>query len=189
MIEDIISEIFLEFEVELDKAVDYLKTEYQIMRAGRANPHVLDKIMINYYDTMTPINQLANISVQDARMIVISVWDTAIVKDITKAIATSDIGINPSDDGKIIRMVFPSLTQERRVEMTKVLKKLAEDAKITCRNARRDCLEELKKLKKNSEISEDMYASLEKDVQKTLDPYIEKIDRMQSEKEKEIMQV
>ena len=189
MTEETISDLFLEYEIELDKSIEYLKNEYQSMRAGRANPHVLDKILVNYYDTPTPINQLANVSVQDARVLAISVWDARAVKDVVKAIAASDLGINPNDDGKIIRLVFPPLTEERRRDMVKSVKKLAEDAKVTCRNARRDIIEEIKKLKKNSEISEDEATSYEKDIQKKLDAYTVKIDGLSQEKEKELMQV
>lgn len=189
MIEEQVAEYFFDYEVALDKAVSYLKNEYLSMRAGRANPHILDKIFVNYYDTPTPINQIANISVQDARVLAISVWDASAVKDVIKAISTSDIGINPTDDGKVIRLVFPQLTEERRIDMTKTIKRLAEEAKITCRNARRDIIELLKKHKKNSEITEDMLASYEKDVQKTLDVTTDRIEKMQVEKEREIMQI
>lgn len=189
MIEDQIAEYFFEYEVELDKAVSYLKNEYLSMRAGRANPHILDKILVNYYDAPTPINQLANISVQDARVLCISVWDSNAVKDVIKAISASEIGINPTDDGRIIRLVFPPLTEERRIEMTKTIKRLAEEAKVSCRNARRDVIELLKKHKKNSEITEDMMASYERDIQKTLDATTDKIEKLQVDKEREIMQV
>lgn len=184
-----IEEFFFEFEDELEKVIKYLMTEYQSMRAGRANPHVLDKIYVNYYGTQTPINQMANISVQDARMLVINVWDISAVKDVVKAISASDIGITPNDDGKIIRLVFPTLTEDRRKEMTKTVKKLAEDAKVSCRNARRDCLDSIKNLKKNNLISEDMYGEFEEKVQKILNPATAKIDALEDDKEREIMRV
>lgn len=189
MDQDLISELFLEFEDNLDKAVNHLKNEYAGMKAGRANPHVLDKVLVNYYGVPTPLNQISNISVQDARVLAITLWDASLIKEALKAIQASDIGITPNDDGKIIRLVFPSLTEERRREMVKDIKKMGEDAKVITRNARRDILDELKKLKKDSEITEDELASYEKDVQKTLDGAISKIDKAMEDKEKELMQV
>lgn len=187
--EELITELFMNFEDALDKAVSHLQNEYQGMKAGRANPHVLDKIMVNYYGTPTPINQTSNISVQDARCLAISPWDSSLVKEIVKAITASDLGITPNDDGKIIRLIFPALTEERRREMVKEIKKMGEDTKVIARNARRDILDEFKKLKKDSQITEDEQASYEKDVQKTLDASISKIDLMMVNKEKELMQV
>lgn len=189
MDEQLISELFLEYEENLDKAYNHLKQEYQSLKAGRANPHVLDKILVEYYGVPTPLNQIANISVQDARVLAISLWDTNCLKDALKAILASDIGITPSDDGRIIRLVFPALTEERRKEMVKEIKKLGEDTKIIARNARRDILDEIKKLKKDSQITEDEQASYEKDVQKSLDAVVAKIDKAIDDKEKELMQV
>lgn len=186
---EIIDEIFLEYEEELEKATNHLKSEYLTIRAGRANPHVLDRITVDYYGTQTPLAHVSNIMVQDARMLVISPWDQSLVKEINKAILASDLGLNPADDGRVVRLSFPALTEERRKELVKGAYKVAEETKIACRNARRDALEQLKKLKKDGDISEDEMASYEKDVQKTLDKEIAKIDAIASDKEKEIMQV
>lgn len=189
MEEEMIAELFLEFEESLEKAINHLKTEYQSLKAGRANPHVLDKILVNYYGVPTPLNQISNISVQDARVLAISLWDASLIKETVKALNASDLGITPSDDGKIIRLVFPALTEERRREMVKDIRKMGEDAKVITRNARRDILDELKKLKKDGKLSEDDLASYEKDVQKTLDSTVAKIDKAMDDKEKELMQV
>ena len=176
-------------KTELEKAQNHLDEEFASIRAGRANPKILDKIMIDYYETPTPINQIAGISVPEARMIVISPWDHTQLKPIVKAIQTSDIGITPMDDGKVIRLIFPALTEERRKEIAKSTHKLAEDAKITARNARRDAMEVFKKLKKDGEISEDMLPVLEKDVQGKLDDFVAEVDRLLAQKEKEILQI
>lgn len=189
MEEEIISELFLEYEDALEKAANHLKNEYQSMKAGRANPHVLDKILVNYYGVPTPLNQISNISVQDARCLAISLWDASLIKETTKAIVASDLGITPNDDGKIIRLIFPALTEERRRDMVKEIKKIGEDTKVIARNARRDILDELKKMKKDGSISEDDLSSYEKDVQKTLDGAVAKIDKLMEDKEKELMQV
>ena len=181
--------IFMEYDEELNKAIKHYESELAAVRAGRANPKILDKILVDYYGTPTPIGHMANVSVPEARQIMISPWDVSNVKNIVKAIMASDLGITPTDDGKIIRLNFPMLTEERRRELVKSTKKLVEDTKVVCRNARRDAIEELKKLKKDGEISEDVEASLEKDVQKKLDELSAKIDKMMDEKEKEIMQV
>ena len=181
--------IFMEYDEELSKAVKHYESELASVRAGRANPKILDKILVDYYGTPTPIGHMANVSVPEARQIMISPWDVSNVKNIVKAIMASDLGITPTDDGKIIRLNFPMLTEERRRELVKSTKKLVEDTKIVCRNARRDAIEALKKLKKDGEISEDIEASLEKDVQKKLDEVSAKVDKMMDEKEKEIMQV
>ena len=186
---EIIDELFLEFEDKNEKAIAHLKSELQTVRAGRANPHILDKITVDYYGAPTPLAHVSNISVQDARQLVISPWDISLVKEINKAIMASDIGLTPSDDGRVIRLNFPALTEDRRRELVKSTRKTAEDTKVICRNARRDILDELKKLKKDGDISEDDLASYEKDVQKTLDVACNKIDAMMDEKEKEIMQV
>lgn len=186
---DNVSMIFMELEDELQKAVSHYEGELASVRAGRANPHILDKILVDYYDTPTPINHIANISVPEARQIVISPWDITNVKAISKAILASDLGITPTDDGRVIRLNFPMLTEERRRELVKNTKKLVEDTKIVCRNARRDAIEALKKLKKDGEISEDEEASYEKEVQRLLDETCLKVDKLMDEKEKEIMQV
>lgn len=181
--------IFMEYNEELEKAKKHYEGELASVRAGRANPHILDKILVDYYGTPTPINHIANVSVPEARQILISPWDITNVKNISKAILASDLGLTPTDDGRVIRLTFPMLTEERRRELVKQTKKLVEDTKVICRNARRDAIEALKKLKKDSEITEDEEASYEKEVQKILDEQSAKIDKMMDEKEKEIMQV
>ena len=167
MLEDIngYEENILVCEENMEKKIDWLKSELLTIRAGRANPHMLDKILVNYYGTMTPINQMANIAVPEARMITITPWDMSQVKEVTKAIQNSDLGINPSDDGRVIRLVFPMPTEERRRELVKTAKKIAEDARVGIRNERRDTLDIFKKMEKNKEITEDEYDSIEKEVQ------------------------
>lgn len=187
--DDYIAEMYMNYEEEQEKAVGHLKSEFLSLRAGRANPHILDKILVNYYGAPTPLNQISNISVQDGRVLVISLWDNNAMKETLKAISASDIGITPNDDGRIIRLVFPPLTEDRRKEMVKSIHKLAEETKVVCRNARRDILDAMKKLKKDSEITEDEYNSNEKEIQKTLDNYIDKIDKETNNKEQELMQV
>ena len=189
MEKEIIDEIFFEYEEELEKAHNHQISEYMVIRAGRANPHILDKITVDYYGIPTQIKQMANITVQEARILCISVWDASQVKNISKAIAASDIGITPSDDGKIIRLVFPQLNEERRKEIVKQIKKIAEDTKVAMRSARRDAMDKIKDLKKNGEISEDEQTSLEADVQKLLDSYTAKIDSTFATKEKEILEI
>jgi len=184
-----VSMIFMEYEEEINKAIKHYESELSGVRAGRANPHILDKILVDYYGTMTPIAHMANISVPEARQLLISPWDISNVKNIAKAILNSDLGLTPTDDGRVIRLNFPMLTEERRRELVKQTRKLVEDTKIICRNARRDAIEELKKLKKDGEITEDAESSYEKDVQKILDEKTAKIEKMMDEKEKEIMQV
>ena len=184
-----IDEIFMDFEMGLEKQIEHFKAELNNVRAGRANPHILDKILVDYYGTPTPLAHISNISVQDARILVISPWDSSLVKPISKEIMASDIGITPSDDGKVIRLAFPQLTEERRRELVKSTKKMAEDNKVVCRNVRRDALEELKKLKKDSIITEDDLAGFEKDIQKKLDSTTAEIDKIMQAKEVEIMQV
>lgn len=179
----------IEYEEGIEKAIDYLNSELGIIRVGRANPKILDKVMVDYYGTLTPINQMANISVPEARMMLISVWDISQVKAISKAIEAANLGINPSDDGKVIRLVFPALTEERRKEVVKDVNKLSESAKVACRNCRRDVLDEFKKMKKNNELTEDELSVLEKEVQKTLDSAIEKVEKLVQAKEKEIMEI
>lgn len=181
--------IFGEYDEALDKAVKHYDSELASVRAGRANPHILDKILVDYYGTPTPIQHMANVSVPEARQILIAPWDISNVKNISKAILASDLGLTPTDDGRVIRLNFPMLTEERRRDLVKQTKKLVEDTKVICRNARRDAIEELKKLKKDSEITEDEEAGFEKEVQKKLDEISAKIDKMMEEKEKEIMQV
>ena len=182
-------QVFENSENKMKKTVDALNNEYISLRAGRANPHILDKILVDYYGTMTPIAHMANISVPEARQLLISPWDVSNVKNIAKAILASDLGLTPTDDGRVIRLNFPMLTEERRRDLVKQTRKLVEDTKVICRNARRDAIDALKKLKKDSEITEDEEASYEKDVQKILDENTAKIEKLMDEKEKEIMQV
>lgn len=187
--EELVEELGLEYSEQLEKAYNHLLDEYQVIRAGRANPHILDKVMVEYYGVMTPINQMANIQVPEARMIVVSVWDNSQLKNVSKAISLADLGVNPTDDGKVIRLVFPALTEERRKELCKTVRKLLEEGKVAMRNARRDVLEKYKSLKKDSKITEDELAGLEVDVQKELDAIIAKSEKAASDKEKEIMEI
>jgi len=178
-----------EFKSDLNKAVEHHSNELLQIRAGRANPKIIERIMVDYYGTMTPISQMATISVPEARMILVSLWDISMLKTVAKAIEAANLGLNPSDDGKVIRLVFPQLTEERRKELVKDINKYTESAKVTCRNARRDVLDVFKKMKKDSTVTEDEMASLEKDVQKYLDDAVASIDKITSTKEKEIMEV
>lgn len=184
-----VKSLFEKLESKMVKSVDFFKEELGTVRAGRANPQILNKVMVNYYGTMTPISQMANISVPEARLLTISVWDQSALKDVTKAILASDIGITPSDDGKVIRLVFPQLTEERRRELVKQIKKSTEDAKVTIRNERRDAIEVLKRYKKDNILTEDDLADCEKDAQKLTDKFILEIERLFAEKEKEILEV
>jgi len=176
-------------EEKMKKTLGVLKNELNTVRAGRANPSILDRITVDYYGTPTPINQLASVSVPEPRVITIQPWDASILKEIEKEIQKSDIGINPNNDGKIIRLVFPVPTEERRKELTKVVKKYGEDAKVSVRSIRRDGLEQMKALKKNGEITEDDLKSAEKEIQNITDKYIDEIDKMIQLKEKEILEV
>lgn len=184
-----VKSVFDKYETQISKAVEHLKSDLLTIRAGRANPQILNKIVVDYYGTPTPLNQMANITVPDARTLMISLWDTSAIKDVNKAISASDIGINPSDDGKNIRLTFPQLTEERRRELCKLIKKTTEDTKVVLRNERRDILEAVKKLKKDNVITEDDVASFEKDIQKILDKAIENADKLFKDKEAEILEV
>jgi len=177
------------YVTKMDKTLQVLKEELAGIRAGRANPHLLDKITVDYYGSPTPIAQLANITVPEARQITIQPWDAKIVNDIIKAIQTSDLGLNPNSDGKVIRLIFPPLTEERRRELTKDVKKIGERDKVAIRQIRRDALEAFKKMEKNKEITEDDLKDAEKDIQKITDEYIDKIDQIVDAKVKEIMEV
>lgn len=176
------------FEEKMQKAFDFLLGDYQTIRAGRANPHVLDKLKVDYYGTPTPIQQVGNITVPEARMIQIAPWEKSLIRDIEKAIMASDIGITPSNDGSVIRLVFPELTEERRKELVKDVKKKGEDAKVAVRNIRRDANDSFKKLAK-TEVSEDEIKDLEDSVQKLTDKFIKDIDKAIEEKSKEILTV
>ena len=173
----------------IEKKLNYFKSELSTIKAGRANPNILNKITIDYYGSATPLNQVANISVPEARLLVISPWDVSMIKEINKAIQASDIGLTPNDDGKVIRLVFPILTEERRRDLVKQIKKQAEECKVQVRNERRDALTEAKKLEKEKVIAEDDLGTIEKDVQKIVDASINKIEELTADKEKEIMTV
>lgn len=184
------AELFIEvMKEDCDKAMGHLANEYNGIRAGRANPRILDKIRVEYYGAQTPLNQVANITVPEARIIAIAPWDASVRNEIIRAINMSDIGITPNDDGKVIRLVFPVLTEERRRDLCKDVRRLAEDTKITLRNARRSALDGIKKLKNDKVLSEDETALIEKEVQKILDEFTAKADRLSEEKEKEILTI
>jgi ribosome recycling factor len=176
-------------EEKMEKTIQVLKDELGSLRAGRANPSLLNKITVDYYGVQTPITQLANISVPEAKLIVIHPWDAKILQEVEKSIQKSDIGINPINDGKVIRLVFPALTEERRKELVKIVRKNGEEAKISIRSIRRDIIDSYKKQEKNSEITEDDLKDSEKDIQEITDSYIKEIDRLMEDKEKEIMEV
>ena len=176
------------YETKMQKSYNNLLEEYTSIRAGRANPHVLDQIRVDYYGAPTAIQQVANVSVPEARMIQIQPWEASLVKEIEKAIMMSDLGINPSDDGRVIRLVFPELTEDRRKELVKEVKKKAEGAKVAIRNIRRDANDAFKKLAKE-DVSEDEIKELEEQTQKLTDKYIKEVDQMVDVKSKEIMTV
>lgn len=177
------------YEEKMNKTLDNLQNEYAAIRAGRANPHVLDKIKVDYYGTPTPIQQVGNISVPEARMIQIQPWEKGLLKAIEKAILTSDLGINPTNDGNLIRLVFPELTEERRKELAKDVKKKGEAAKVALRNIRRDANDVFKKMEKSNEISEDELDLAEDKIQKLTDKMVEKVDKAVEAKTKEILTV
>ena len=176
------------FEDKMQKSYNNLLEEYTTIRAGRANPHVLDKVVVDYYCAPTPLQQVANISVPEARMIQIQPWESSLLKDIEKAILVADLGLNPTNDGKVIRLVFPELTEDRRKELVKEVKKKAEGAKVAIRNIRRDANDAFKKLAKE-DVSEDEIKELEEQTQKLTDKYIKEVDQMVDVKSKEIMTV
>ena len=180
---------FKDYARRMDKALEHLEEEFGAVRAGRANAKVLDRITVEYYGSETPLNGVATISTPDARTLVIQPWDTSLLKEIQKAIQSSELGINPQNDGKVIRLVFPQLTEERRKDLTKQVKKYAEDAKVAMRNIRRDGMDYIKKLKKDNEITEDDQKKAEKDLQDLLDKYIKKADEALAAKEKELMSI
>jgi len=180
---------FNEYSRKMEKTLDVLADNFGAVRAGRANAKVLDRITVEYYGQETPLNGVATISSPDARTLVIQPWDTNLLKDIQKAIQISDLGINPQNDGRVIRLVFPQLTEERRKELTKQVKKYAEDAKVAMRNIRRDGMDYVKNLKKKSEITEDDQKKAEKDLQDLLDKFIKRVDEALAAKEKELMAI
>ena len=176
------------FEEKMQKTVDFLGEDFMTIRAGRANPHVLDKIKVDYYGTPTPLQQVGNITVPEPRMIQIAPWEKSLIKEIEKAILCSDVGITPSNDGSVIRLVFPELTEERRKDLVKEVKKNGEESKVAVRNSRRDGNDSFKKLAKE-DVSEDEIKMLEEQLQKVTDKFIKEIDGMVEEKSKEIMTV
>ena len=182
-------ELIMTYEDKMEKSLDNLYGEYTSIRAGRANPHILDKITVDYYGSPTPLQQVGNISVPEARMIVIQPWEASILKDIEKALLMSDLGLTPTNDGKMIRLVFPELTEERRKELVKDAKKKGENAKVAVRNIRRDAMDAIKKKGKEDGISEDEIKEYQDDVQKSTDKYVAKIDAAVEEKSKEILTV
>ena len=180
---------FSEYTKKMDKTLVHLAEEFDAVRAGRANPKVLDRIAVEYYGQETPLNGVATISSPDARTLVVQPWDTQLLKEIQKAIQMSDLGITPQNDGRVIRLIFPQLTEERRKELTKQVKKYAEDAKVAMRNIRRDGMDYVKKLKKDSTITEDEQKKAEKDLQDLLDKFTKKVDEALAAKEKELMAI
>ena len=178
-----------EYENRMKKTVEMLQNQYSAIRAGRANPSVLDQIRVEYYGTPTPINQIASISSPDPRTLVIQPWDASSLKQIEKALITSDLGINPANDGRILRLVFPQPTEERRKELIKQVSKYAEESKVAIRNIRRDAVENFKNQKKKGDITEDDLTETEKDLQKLTDNYIKEIDKIAAKKETEIKEI
>ncbi len=183
------NELIKKTEERMDKSINALTREFGTVRAGRANPSVLDKITVDYYGVPTPIQQIATVSVPEARILQIQPWDTTTLKLIEKAIQVSDIGINPNNDGRVIRLSFPPLTEERRRDLVKEIKKMAEDSKVAVRSIRRDAIEKLKGLKKDNLITEDDQANGEKKIQNLTDKFCAEIDTLQAAKEKEILEI
>ena len=180
---------FKEFTRKMDKTLEILQEDFGAVRAGRANARVLDRIVVEYYGVDTPIGQVGTISSPDARTLVIQPWDGSLLKKIEKAIQTSDLGINPQNDGRVIRLVFPQLTEERRRELTKQVKKYGEDAKVAIRNVRRDAVDFVKKAQKKGELTEDDQKKAEKDIQGLTDKYVKKVDEMCGKKDQELMEI
>ena len=177
-----------QYEDKMKKTIEFLETDFSSIRAGRANPHVLDKLRVDYYGTPTPIQQVGNVTVPEARIIQIAPWDKSLIKAIEKAILTSDLGLNPNNDGSVIRLIFPELTEERRKDLVKDVRKKAEEGKVAIRNIRRDGNDSLKKLGK-ADVSEDEIKQLEEQLQKATDKYIKEVDALLEKKSKEIMTV
>ena len=178
-----------EIEERMNKSVSSLESEFATIRAGRANPHILDRVMVDYYGVQTAIQQAANISVPEARMIQIQPWDASLIKEIEKAIMIADLGVMPTNDGKVIRIIFPELTEDRRKELAKEVKKKGEEAKVAIRNIRRDAKDKAKKLNKDNEISDDELSNIEADIQKVTDKITAEIEKMIDKKTDEIMTV
>ena len=182
-------EVLDETKERMKKTINVLKSELSSLRAGRANPQVLDRIAVDYYGSMTPITQLGNVSTPEPRMLIIALWDTKMIGAVEKAIQKSDLGINPANDGKIIRLIFPELTEERRKDLVKTVRKKGEESKVAIRSIRRDAMDHIKKQKKDSEITEDDQKQLETKLQKQTDDFIKEIDAILTAKEKEILSV
>ena len=182
-------QVFSKTTTKMEKCLDALDRDYQTIRAGRANPNVLNNVVVDYYGTPTPLNQMAAISVPEPRMLVIQPWDASTLSDIEKAINVADIGINPQNDGKVIRLNVPQLTEEDRKVLVKDVSKRAEEAKVAVRNVRRDSMDDIKKLKKNNEITEDDQKQGEKELQNITDKYVKQIDEMEKKKETEILSI
>lgn len=183
------SEITKSYEEKMSKTCDALASDFATIRAGRANPHILDKLKVDYYGTPTPFQQVANVSVPEARMIQIQPWETSLLKAIEKAILTSDLGLTPTNDGKVIRLIFPELTEDRRKELVKEIKKKGENSKVALRNVRRDANDAMKKLAKEGDVSEDEIKNNEDEIQKLTDKYVAQVDKMVEDKSKEILTV
>ncbi len=184
-----IEELFLKFEMDCDKAIGYMKSEYNLMRAGRANPKLVESIKVDYYGAPTPINQMGNISVPEPRCLLITLWDKSALKLVEKTILAANIGVTPQNDGNVIRLTFPALTEERRRDLVKQVKKLAEDTKVVLRNARRDVMDGLKKEKNAKTVSEDLISDYEGEIDKSLAKLIETVDKLAKEKEVDVMSV
>lgn len=180
---------FEDLKDKLEKIKVHHSNELLQIRAGRANPKLIERVLVDYYGVLTPISQMATISVPEARMLLVNVWDNTQIKAVVKAIEAANLGLNPSDDGRVIRLIFPELTEERRKEFVKEVNKITENSKVACRNARRDILDEFKTMKKNSEISEDDLVRIEKEVQKIINEAIADIDKVTAKKEKDLMEV
>lgn len=183
------TELCKPFDAKMTKTIEVVKSDFASVRAGRANAGVLDRIQVEYYGTPTPIQQVASISTPDPRTLAIQPWDTSILRDIERAILSSDLGINPQNDGRVIRLAFPQLTEERRMELTKQVRKYGESGKVAIRNIRREAMEHFKDLKKKSEITEDQYKDYEEEIQTITDKRCKEIDGLTAEKEKELMAV
>jgi ribosome recycling factor len=184
-----INVIIDESKIKMDKAIDRFHEELGTLRAGRANPKMLDKVIVNYYGAPTPINQLANISVPEPRMIMVQPFDTSVISDVEKGIQTSDLGLNPSNDGKVIRLMVPELTQERRKDLVKLVKKYGEECKVAIRNVRRHAIHDMKEQQKNGDITEDDLSQGEKEIQEVTDQEVKNIDVLIKEKTAEVMEV
>ena len=182
-------EIMMETLDKTQKTASVLNSDYVTIRAGRANPHILDRVLVDYYGTPTPINQVGNLSVTEGRCLVIAPWDASMLKVIEKQLLAENLGITPVNDGKVIRLVFPALTEERRKELVKQIKKMAEDSKVAIRNVRREAMDALKKMKNDKELSEDEHATCEKEIDKVINEAIDKIEKLYVEKEKDVMSV